>query len=81
MTSNINKPLTKKDVKEIIAESLLEFSDIILTGVQTMFDEQNKINEKRFAKESSLKNVETRLTHVEDDVKYIKDEIVFQLIL
>ena len=64
--------ITKKDVKDIV----LEATDTILEGVQTMFDEHNVTNNKSFANvESKIDTLSVRMDKVEDQLDGIKADI------
>ena len=57
--------ITKKDVKDIV----LEATDTILEGVQNMFDEHNKANNRDFDK------VNGRIDTLTTEVKGLKNNI------
>ena len=64
--------ITKKDVKDIV----LEATDTILEGVQTMFDEHNVTNNKSFANvESKIDTLSVRMDKVENQLDGIKADI------
>lgn len=76
MPKSNNLPATKSDVRKIVTEVSVGFSETILDGVQGMFDEQNKLNDQKFATKedlNELKNeLKTEVSFVRDDIKGLK---------
>lgn len=69
---------TKRDLYEVFGEA----TETILQGVQKMFDEQNKINDEKFATKEDLKSeiasVRNEMATKEDlkrEVGWIRDDI------
>ena len=67
---------TTKDIKKIVNKVVIGVAHTILQGVQTMFDEHNREQEKRFGKvENRLDEMESTLTSVKNDIRYMKDDV------
>ncbi|HYD34608.1 MAG TPA: hypothetical protein VD999_00930 [Vitreimonas sp.] len=77
------KYVTEQRLKEILDERFTAFgaemSEAILTGVQRMFDEQNKINKATFATKKELQELctelKTEISEVKSDAESFKSEM------
>lgn len=67
--------VTEKKVKKIVTEIVMDATEAILNGVQRMFDEQNKINDAKFATKEDLKKVENKVDWARDDIKGLQEEL------
>ncbi|OGM55717.1 hypothetical protein A3F62_04515 [Candidatus Woesebacteria bacterium RIFCSPHIGHO2_12_FULL_44_11] len=64
--------VTEKTAKDIVTGIVMDASEAILNGVQRMFDEQNKINDAKFATKEDLQR---EIGWVRDDIKGLHAEL------
>lgn len=72
MSKNTKLPATKSEIEEIINKNNVGLSEVILNGVQIMFDEQNKINESNLASKEDLKR---ETSFIRQDISDLRAEI------
>jgi len=65
--------ITSDKLRDVVNEIVIDASQTILAGVQTMFDEHNKENKKDFQRlETKVDNVEK---HIKDDINGLKADL------
>lgn len=74
MNKKNNLPATKSDIEEIISKNNVGLSEVILNGVQIMFDEQNKKNESNLASKEDLKTFATK-EDLKRETSFIRQDI------
>lgn len=74
MSKNTKLPATKSEIEEIINKNNVGLSEVILNGVQIMFDEQNKLNDTKFATKDDLKTLATK-EDLKRETSFIRQDI------
>lgn len=72
MSNNTKLPATKSDIEKIINKNNVGLSEVILNGVQTMFNNQNKLNDTKFATKEDLKR---ETSFIRQDINDLRAEI------